>query len=404
MKTPTPLVTLGVIALAGCAGDVTPPDDPANVTHVIGIDSGDQQMAPVATPLPEPVVVRVTDASGRGVPGIEVRFQVFQGGGWVLDDDAMLTDESGQASTVWYMGPLAGTTSVLSVTSEVGVTGVRAYTTPLVPGQTFRGLDGHVELRFGALPLMITAPHGGMREPAGAPDQDHDAASDAGTIELAGEIERAFADRGDGTPAVLVSHLSRAKAEVDGELDAAEKAGPLAERTWREYHGLLHAARLHFLDRDGRALLLDLHGHDDGGDPIQLGYLLTGDDLAQPDATLNESDFVLRSSIRDVARHEPSFAQVVRGVRSLGGLLSARGYPATPSPAAPASSTADYTAGSFSTARYGSHDGSGFSTAMLRTPAEVRASNASRRSFSAALADALDAYFDDYYGGPLSSR
>lgn len=403
MKSPHLLIGLGLFTVGACSGDVTPPDD-ANATYVIAQYAGDQQTAPVATPLPTRVAVRVTDKSGHGVPGVRLQFWVSSGGGWVLDDEEMLTDASGDASTVWYMGPRAGTSNVLGVTSEVGGTGFRAYTTGLVPGQTYLGMDGHVELRFGALPLMIGVAHGGSRTPADVVDQDAAASGDAGTIELAGEIERTFADRAAAAPTVLVSHLARAKVELDGDLAAAQRAGPLAERTWREYHGLLEAARVHHLDRDSRALFLDLHGHDAADGAVQFGYLLTAADLATPDALLNGSEFVLKSSIRDVARREVSFARLVRGETSLGGLLAVRGYPAVPSPAAPVPTGTDYAAASFSTAHYGSRDGGLFSAAVLQTPATARATDTDRAAFAATLADAIDAYFALYYNDALSGR
>jgi hypothetical protein len=403
MKSPHWLICLGLFTLGACGGDVTPPDD-ANATYVIAQYDGDQQIAPVATPLPTRVAVRVTDKSGRGVPGVRLQFWVSSGGGWVLDDEEMLTDASGDASTVWYMGPRAGTANILGVTSEVGGTGFRAYTTGLVPGLTYGGIDGHVELRFGALPLMIGVAHGGSRTPADVVDQDADASGDAGTIELAGEIERTFADRAAAAPTVLVSHLARTKVELDGDLAAAQRASPLAERTWREYHGLLEAVRVHHLDRDVRALYLDLHGHGSADGAVQLGYLLSAADLASPDALLNGSEFVLKSSIRDVARREVSFARLIRGETSLGGLLADRGYPAVPSPDVQVPTGTDYAAASFSTTRYGSQDGGLFSAAVLQTPATIRATETGRASFAAALANSIDAYFELYYDGALSGR
>jgi len=74
-----------------------------------------------------------------------------------------------------------------------------------------------------------------------------------------------------------------------------------AEREWREYHGLLAAARALLADNQVRGPLTDAHGPD-GTSGIELGNLLTATDRAAEDLALNRSSFLLRSSIRDPDR------------------------------------------------------------------------------------------------------
>lgn len=71
-------------------------------------NAGDNQTAPVASPLPVDVAVRVTDASGNPVPGVTVTFIVLTGGGNVAAPTAV-TDGQGIATPGdWTLGPAVG--------------------------------------------------------------------------------------------------------------------------------------------------------------------------------------------------------------------------------------------------------------------------------------------------------
>ncbi|MEP6688147.1 MAG: Ig-like domain-containing protein [Gemmatimonadales bacterium] len=69
--------------------------------------SGDSQSAPVGAPLPQPLVVQVTDAFGNPIAGVPIGWTV-EGGGSV-DDAATLTGPDGFASVERVLGPDAGT-------------------------------------------------------------------------------------------------------------------------------------------------------------------------------------------------------------------------------------------------------------------------------------------------------
>ncbi len=72
--------------------------------------SGDSQTAAAGTPLPEPLVVRVTDEFGNPVAGHTVRFSVVSGGGSFGGAQSLevATDDSGRASAVYTLGPQPG--------------------------------------------------------------------------------------------------------------------------------------------------------------------------------------------------------------------------------------------------------------------------------------------------------
>ena len=91
-----PLVSIALLALVACGGgDLTLPNEgqPANVSVV----SGDGQTGTILEPLPDSLVVQVTDRFGNPVPGVEVTWAA-EGGGDVQPATAV-TGSDGRAAT-----------------------------------------------------------------------------------------------------------------------------------------------------------------------------------------------------------------------------------------------------------------------------------------------------------------
>ena len=78
--------------------------------------SGNEQSAPPGAELPEPLVVRLVDEAGDGVPGQAVAWVDAFGDGTSSD-----TDAEGYASTIWTLGPESGVQTLNAVVSGVGV-------------------------------------------------------------------------------------------------------------------------------------------------------------------------------------------------------------------------------------------------------------------------------------------
>jgi hypothetical protein len=111
MKTP-----LRIVLLAALGAGAVACDDPtgAATPAQVAVTAGAGQTAPVATALPNPVAVRVTDDDGDPVSGVEVRFTVIRGGGSV-SPAVDSTDAGGAASTVWTLGTVAADSQQLQV-------------------------------------------------------------------------------------------------------------------------------------------------------------------------------------------------------------------------------------------------------------------------------------------------
>jgi len=89
--------------------------------------SGDDQSAAAGAELPNPLVVRLVDEAGNGVPNRAVTWVVATGGGTVSSPTS-ITDENGQASTRWTLGGPGGNT-LNAVSSGIGVVGFTATAT-----------------------------------------------------------------------------------------------------------------------------------------------------------------------------------------------------------------------------------------------------------------------------------
>ncbi len=121
---------LVLTALAGCerASDPVEPD-PGSSAAAITVVSGGGQPAFVGTRLDEPIVFRTLNAEGRPVPGISVDFVTTSGSGRVEPARAT-TDQNGDVSITWTIGPDPGVQTVL-IAGGLAATAVHAHAVDL---------------------------------------------------------------------------------------------------------------------------------------------------------------------------------------------------------------------------------------------------------------------------------
>jgi adhesin/invasin len=122
MPIPTPrlLLVLCLGALACGGNDLALPTDVSNAR--IEMVQGDDQQAAPGAPLPEPLIVRVTDSTGSPVAGQSVARSV-NGGGGAIDPVTEATNAEGLAFAEWILGPAPGLNVV-----EAQVAGSEAVT------------------------------------------------------------------------------------------------------------------------------------------------------------------------------------------------------------------------------------------------------------------------------------
>lgn len=115
------VLAIGSLAATGCGGKDEGPDNSNQATQ-LQLVTGDAQTGPVGAPLATPLTVRAVTASGVGVAGVTVRFDVAAGGGGLTSATAT-TGTTGQASSIWTLGPTVGPNSQRVTASSTGLTG-----------------------------------------------------------------------------------------------------------------------------------------------------------------------------------------------------------------------------------------------------------------------------------------
>lgn len=103
MTTPSPLAAALAVAflLTACSG---PPTESSGPPAGLAIQAGNNQEVAVGFAVPIAPSVKVHDATGRGVPGVTVRFEVMSGGGSVTGDSVVTGPDGVAAVGSWRVG------------------------------------------------------------------------------------------------------------------------------------------------------------------------------------------------------------------------------------------------------------------------------------------------------------
>jgi hypothetical protein len=290
-----------------------------------------------------------------------------------------------------------------------------ALTSSFTPGTSYFGTNQYIEYIAGDLPIIVTAPHGGMLTPADIPDRvaaqcggEATTVRDTNTEELAREISAAFLRATGKHPHVVINRLHRRKLDANREIVEAACGSASAQAAWREFHAYVDSARTHALAEFGRGWYTDLHGHGHDVARLELGYQLTAAELRLTDALLDASTaYETRSSIRTVSQLSTlSFSALLRGPTSLGALFQAEGYRSVPGSqdSAPLA-TEEYFTGGYNVGRWGCSDGGMLCGVQIESNFEgVRDTAASRAAFAAALVRVYASYLKQNYGLDLRIR
>ncbi len=84
----------------------------------MSITDGNNQTAPPNTPLPDPIVIKVVDSHGLGVPGVTVTFS-DNGAGGTFSTASAITSAIGTATTQYTTGTNAGKITITAATTGV---------------------------------------------------------------------------------------------------------------------------------------------------------------------------------------------------------------------------------------------------------------------------------------------
>lgn len=282
-----------------------------------------------------------------------------------------------------------------------------AFTTVSAKDKAPPGLGPCIEYLPGTLPLVISAPHGGYLKPADMPDRkEGKVEQDSFTQEMARSIRDEFQARTGGTPYVIICRLHRVKLDCNREIKEAAQGNAIGEKAWHEYHDSIEKANAEVEKNFGTGLYIDLHGQRHPEGRVEIGYLLTAQELALGDEEI--SKLAEKTGIRELGKRSPaSFVELLRGKSSLGALLNAKGYTCVPSPDLHAPPEGQlYFSGGYDIQVHAAHDGSTLSRIQIEAPfVGVRDTKPNRDRFSKALCEVLTtSYFPVHFGQPLAPK
>lgn len=237
-----------------------------------------------------------------------------------------------------------------------------------------------VAVQEGQLPIILSAPHGGLAKVPGVPERKGEGlvkkpggfvtARDGGTEELAHDLSRAVEAKLGKKPYLVAARFARKYIDPNRPPEAGYEV-PAAKPVYDAYHDALARFCRDVQKAHGRGLLLDLHGQGTAADTIFRG-------------TKDGKTVTLL-----VQRFGPP---AHNGPKSFFGLLAGRGCKVHPTDGG--REQAGFTGG-YIVQTYGSHEGYGIDAIQLEFGGDYRARER-RQDTAAKVAAAVAAYADLY--------
>lgn len=276
------------------------------------------------------------------------------------------------------------------------------------------GTNNYIEYHPGTLPIVISVPHGGFMQPSTIPDRTCNSptmVTDANTLELASQIDTSLFALTGCHPHVIYCNLKRTKLDCNRNLADGACGNSDAEQAWSEFHQFIETAQATALAEHGeRVFYVDLHGHGNPTQRLELGYLLYEDELELADDVLNSSTYVGYSSIQHLVGvnvNGATHVELLRGPESLGTLFADNGFPAVPSQQDPFPGlTSNYFSGGYNTLVHTSYDPGNVvdGVQMECNYSGVRDNYLNRKAFAETFALVFDDYLNLHHSSVLTSN
>ena len=250
--------------------------------------------------------------------------------------------------------------------------------------------ENFIEYLEGSLPIIISAPHGGVIAPeeivsrtTGVFDRDDY------TKELTLQIVEEFFKQTNCYPHTIMMDLCRTKVDANREEKEAVSEDEQSLKAYRSFHTYIQDSINKVERKYQKGLYLDIHGQSHPHKAIEFGYLLTNDILKLENDKL--SAYAKTSSIATISDFSDySFIEQLKGEFSLGTLMSKEGFASVPSKDMPYTSKDDeYFEGAYNTKTYASTNGSSVSSIQIEFPYYCRQSKENRKDTAKALVLAI---------------
>lgn len=280
-----------------------------------------------------------------------------------------------------------------------------SFSQSYVPGNIYYDSTNYVEYRAGNLPIIISAPHGGSLEPNSIPDRMCVGCvleKDSWTKPIAEGMYDELLSRTGCYPHVIINLLHRKKFDANRDIGDAADGNLTVEDAWYGYHEFIESAKEQVVADYGKGIFLDIHGHAHPIQRIELGYLLSKEELKLEDSELNLPSLIQESSIKSLVSdnvQNHSHSELLRGTNSFGTLLVNMGFPSVPSISDPFPEGSDpYFSGGYNTQRHGSRDNEEKIDAIqLELNQDIRFVDSTRTSLISSLARTIIEFYDLNY-------
>jgi hypothetical protein len=266
------------------------------------------------------------------------------------------------------------------------------------------GTNRYIEYIEGNMPLVISIPHGGALIPDIVPERPCERCAknpDIFTIEIGSAIVKSIYEKTGFYPYVVINHLHRTRLDPNRDIEEAAGGNSFAETAWNEFHNYIDTAISEIEKRFNKGLYIDLHGHRHELKRVELGYLLTGEELRLDDDFLNDKTFSEYSSIRNLINnnlHLYSYSELLKGAESFGTMLEEAGYIAVPSQNHPYPEEGEaHFSGGYNTSRHSSVGGGSVDGIQVEIDLELRMDEDRRIQFAESLSKVLLRYLQTHY-------
>ena len=274
-----------------------------------------------------------------------------------------------------------------------------------VPGQIYYDSTGYVEYRAGNLPIILSSPHGGDLQPPSIPDRNCSGCvylKDSWTKEITEGLYNKIISETGCYPHVIINLLHRKKFDANRDIIDAADGNPTVEIAWQTYHNFIDSAKNQIVEDYGRGLFLDMHGHAHTIQRIELGYLLSKNELQLTETTLNTNTYIEESSIRALVEQNIqnfSHSELLRGQYSFGTIMDDKGFPCVPSSSDPFPLGSEpYFSGGYNTQRHGSRDNNGeIDGIQIEMNQSIRFDSIMREMLVDSLNSSINEYVDYHY-------
>ena len=213
--------------------------------------------------------------------------------------------------------------------------------------------------------------------PTTIPDRTGDITKAENTLGIAEYFYNTFtSNSANGLyPHIIINNISRSRLDPDASIEVGAPNN-YAASYFNRYHNYIQVAIDSTEANFGIGVLVNLSAHkDDNNEFVELGYLLSKDDLNNSDTYIE--NFASQSSLSAISNvSDAQFSESMRGFDSIGKKMMELNcckpiyytFDVTPSPSFPSPQSDDYNAGGYTVEKYANTGTSNISTVEFSTP------------------------------------